>query len=154
MISFSAIIESARASIQHFNLFKGATLDCDFDTQPATILGDPLQLEQVVTNLARNALEAAQHRPKPWLRMVTRVSEEEVLVEIADNGEGLDEAMLSNLFEPFRTTKTTGTGLGLPICRTIVEAHGGRLWAENRVEGGAVFCFALPRAHLLREVVA
>ncbi|WP_050990155.1 ATP-binding protein [Sphingomonas sp. HT-1] len=154
LISFSAIIESARASIQHFNLFKGATLDCDFDTQPATILGDPLQLEQVVTNLARNALEATQHRSEPWLRMVTRVSEEEVLVEIADNGEGLDEAMLSNLFEPFRTTKTTGTGLGLPICRTIVEAHGGRLWAENRVEGGAVFCFALPRAHPLREVVA
>ena len=68
------------------------------------------------------------------------------LFRSADSGGGLSEAMLDNLFEPFRTTKESGTGLGLPICRTIVEAHGGRLWAENGPGGGAIFSFALPSA--------
>ncbi len=80
------------------------------------------------------------------MSVTTRVGREEVLVQIADSGPGLSEAMLGNLFEPFRTTKESGTGLGLPICRTIVEAHGGRLWAENGPGGGAIFSFALPIA--------
>lgn len=151
LVDFSKIIESARTSIQQINLSHGASVNYTCDPQSATILGDPLQLEQVVTNLARNALEATQGHTDRWLRMTTHVSDAEVMLEVADNGDGLDDAMLANLFEPFRTTKATGTGLGLSICRTIVEAHGGRLWAENGPGGGAIFRFALPRAHRLEN---
>ena len=68
----------------------------------------------------------------------------ELLVSIADTGPGIDAEHANRLFAPFFTTKPQGIGMGLPICRSIVEAHGGRLWAENNVSGGAVFQFILP----------
>jgi signal transduction histidine kinase len=65
-------------------------------------------------------------------------------VSVSDSGTGIPEHKLSEIFDTFYTTKEHGTGLGLSIARTIVENYGGRIWAENRIEGGAVFCFTLP----------
>jgi len=70
----------------------------------------------------------------------------EAQITVADNGPGLDAGVRHDLFTPFVTTKGDGLGIGLSICRTIVEAHGGFIWAENRPEGGAAFSFTLPRA--------
>jgi two-component system sensor kinase FixL len=68
------------------------------------------------------------------------------LVTVADTGPGVDPAVAERLFEPFLTTKSSGLGVGLSICRTIVEAHGGRIWADRNRLGGATFCFTLPLA--------
>jgi two-component system sensor kinase FixL len=79
------------------------------------------------------------------------VGRDMVEIAVADNGTGLDSADVDGLFSQFVTTKSGGMGIGLPISRTIVEAHGGKIWGENRPEGGAVFRFTLPRGRPRRE---
>jgi two-component system sensor kinase FixL len=108
---------------------------------------DKVQIQQVMINLLRNAAEAMQNSSKRELTV--RSSREDlgfVAVSVADTGNGLPDNVRKRLFEPFVTTKDTGLGIGLSICRTIVEAHGGRLWAEANKGGGAVFRFRLPIA--------
>jgi two-component system sensor kinase FixL len=110
---------------------------------------DKIQVQQVVLNLVRNALEAMAESPQRHLTIRTgllaavggrRIAE----VRIADTGSGLDEAVAARLFEPFVTTKPTGMGVGLSICRVIVEAHGGQVSAEPNPAGGTIFSFTLP----------
>jgi len=143
-IDLNQVIRAACAAVRQLRVANGVKIDCDFDPVPARTIGDSLQIEQVVSNLIRNAVEATAGHARREVTVTSRIEAEEVHIQVADTGPGLSEAMLDNLFEPFRTTKETGTGLGLPICRTIVEAHGGRLWAENGAGGGAVFSFTLP----------
>lgn len=143
-LDLGAVIQSACAAVRQLKGGRDAKVECAFADLPASVIGDTLQIEQVLTNLIRNGVEATAGRDRREVSVTTRLEQDEVVVSIADSGPGLSEDMLDNLFEPFRTTKESGTGLGLPICRTIVEAHGGRLWAENGPEGGAIFSFALP----------
>lgn len=112
------------------------------------IQGDRVQLQQVILNLTLNAIEAMRGlREGRELRVSTGNAERGgVLVEVRDTGPGLDPAKLERLFEAFYTTKPSGLGMGLSICRSIVEAHGGRLWAGANTPHGAVFQFALPLA--------
>jgi two-component system sensor kinase FixL len=110
------------------------------------VLGDRVQLQQVLLNLLLNAMDAV-HDAAPERRQVSarvRLTEMHVEIAVADRGHGIPADKFSRVFEPFFTTKTNGLGLGLPISRSIVEAHGGRLRAENNVEGGAVFSFTVP----------
>jgi two-component system sensor histidine kinase KdpD len=105
---------------------------------------DPLLVEQVLTNLLENAL---QHTPPGTpVEFVARMQKAGVLIEIADRGPGIPAGLEERIFEKFTRGKSPGggVGLGLSICRVIVEAHGGRIWAENRPGGGAVFRFTLP----------
>jgi len=109
------------------------------------ILVDKVQVQQVVINLVRNAVEAMQISQKRTLTVSTeRDGEEFVRVSVADTGPGLTREIAESLFQPFRTTKESGLGIGLSICRTIIESHGGRLWTESNVDGGATFHFRLP----------
>ncbi|WP_190285778.1 sensor histidine kinase [Montanilutibacter psychrotolerans] len=109
-------------------------------------LGDRVQLQQVLLNLVMNACDAMQSSPgQRVVRVHTAPSEVGVLTEVADVGDGIPEAMLERIFAPFETTKATGMGLGLAVCRTIIQAHGGRIWAENDAPRGARVCFELPR---------
>jgi PAS domain S-box-containing protein len=118
----------------------------DFDPADPWILADSIQIQQVVFNLVRNALEAMEGRPARELVVATRgVGTSEVEISVADSGSGLPPD-LETLFRPFETSKATGMGIGLSICRTIVEAHGGHLWAEPRPGGGALFRFTVPAA--------
>lgn len=113
------------------------------------VLGDGIQIKQVLMNLAHNAIEAMADVParQRVLRIEARPADDEhVVVGVADRGPGLDAAAIETLFEPFRTSKGNGMGIGLSICRTLVEAHGGTLWHEVRPGGGALFQFSLPRA--------
>jgi PAS domain S-box-containing protein len=108
---------------------------------------DRVQLQQVLLNLIVNALDAmgaANEGPRQLLISTGNVETSGVLVAVQDSGPGLEAAMLERVFESFYTTKPTGLGLGLSICRSIIEAHGGRLWASTNQRRGATFQFTLP----------
>ena len=121
----------------------------DFATEERPIVADRVQIQQVVFNLVRNALEATAGRSPREITVATcPAGHAELQVSVTDTGPGLGEDPEA-VFRPFASTKASGMGLGLSICRTIVEAHGGRLWAEPRPGGGAVFRFTLPLAPLL-----
>jgi PAS domain S-box-containing protein len=111
------------------------------------IHGDRVQLEQVLLNLIINAVEAmsgVSEGARELLVSTGKAQAGDVLVAVRDSGPGLAPATLERLFEPFYTTKSSGLGLGLPICRSIIEAHGGRLWASANVPRGAIFQFTVP----------
>jgi PAS domain S-box-containing protein len=111
------------------------------------IHGDRVQLQQVLVNLIINAVEAMTGVRKGVRELSIRTGEAEagyVLVAVRDSGPGLDPKRVDHLFESFYTTKASGMGMGLPICRSIIEAHGGRLWACKNEPRGAVFQFTLP----------
>ena len=108
-------------------------------------MGDRIQLQQVLLNLVINACDAMQDAPCEQVVTVrTLVSPRGILTQVSDGGSGIPEGMLERMFAPFETTKSTGMGLGLAVCRTIVQAHGGRIWAENATPRGARVCFELP----------
>jgi signal transduction histidine kinase len=106
---------------------------------------DPIQVQQLLLNLAMNGMDAMSEISGQRELMIRslRKSEREALISIEDQGTGVPEDIRERLFEPFFTTKQNGTGMGLAICRSIVELHDGRIWAENGHEGGAVFHFTL-----------
>jgi two-component system sensor kinase FixL len=108
---------------------------------------DRVQIQQVMINLLRNAVEAMQTSPIRELSVSTSMDgNEHVRVSVADTGPGLAPEIAGALFQPFVTTKGQGLGIGLSICRSIVESHGGRLWTEPKEGGGTVFHFRLPAA--------
>ncbi|MDF2466628.1 MAG: histidine kinase [Ramlibacter sp.] len=111
------------------------------------MLADGQQIQQVLLNLVKNAIDASRALPpeRQDVRIVIEPADTRMLVHVIDRGAGLEEAQRARLFEPFFTTKPDGLGLGLPICKTIVEAHGGRLWAGPNADGpGMRFSFSLP----------
>lgn len=111
---------------------------------PSTFI-DRIQIQQVVVNLVRNAMEALADCERRQLTIGTAQREPDLIeVSVADTGPGLSEAVMSQLFQPFVTTKPKGMGLGLSISRSIIDAHGGRLQVSRNAEGGATFRFVLP----------
>jgi PAS domain S-box-containing protein len=112
-----------------------------------SVKGDRIQLQQVILNLIMNAIEAMSavgEGPREVLASSARDGSQAVLVAVRDSGKGLDPEQLDRVFDALYTTKPTGMGMGLAISRTIVKAHGGRLWATANAPRGAVFQFALP----------
>ncbi|MBK8869716.1 MAG: hypothetical protein IPN19_01390 [Elusimicrobia bacterium] len=111
-----------------------------------TVIADPVQLQQVFLNLILNGIEAMNGKtvPKRVLTIETGRDGSEVWAAVRDRGDGIATEKLKSVFEPFSTTKPNGLGLGLSVCVTIVTAHGGRIWAEPNLGGGAVFHVALP----------
>jgi C4-dicarboxylate-specific signal transduction histidine kinase len=110
------------------------------------VLADRVQLQQVILNLARNAIEAmdaVNNRPRV-LKLGSAATDSEFIVTIEDSGPGIDSEVSNRLFQPFVTTKSNGMGMGLSICRSIVEAHGGRLSAAPAKPCGAAFEIVLP----------
>jgi C4-dicarboxylate-specific signal transduction histidine kinase len=121
----------------------------EFELAPGLpdVLGDSIQLQQVVLNLAMNGIEAMTNitdRPRTLLIRSAQESAGQIRVSVVDSGIGVSADVMGRLFEPFFTTRAKGMGMGLPISRSIIEAHGGRLWAESNGSGGAIFQFTLP----------
>src|SRR5262249_26091284 len=111
-----------------------------------SVHGDRVQLQQVVLNLILNAIEAmgSVEAEARELLINTEQDHSGVFVSVRDSGPGIDSAHLERVFEAFYTTKSSGLGMGLSICRSIIDAHGGRLWAGANEPTGAIFQFTLP----------
>jgi PAS domain S-box-containing protein len=126
---------------------RGIRLDLRPGGDVPSVRGDPVQILQVLMNLMTNACEAMSVMPLERRSLEVGVSLPEsgtIIVSVRDTGPGLDPELKETVFDPFFTTKREGTGMGLSICRKIVESHGGRIWEENHPAGGAVFRFSLP----------
>ncbi|MBL8471915.1 MAG: PAS domain S-box protein [Rhodocyclaceae bacterium] len=146
--SLPRIIEEAVGFAEIEARKTGARIHVDLPEGLPEVYADPIMIEQVVLNLVKNGVEAMHDTPAPRrdLHVGARVADGMVAVHVADQGHGIDKQELERLFAPFFTTKPEGMGMGLNICRSIIEFHEGRLWAEPNAGGGSVFRFTLPHA--------
>ena len=127
---------------------KGITWSINVDDDIGDVMADRIQIQQVLVNLLRNAIEAMEMTSQKQLIIdVHAVSNNQVKIVVSDTGCGLDAEIEANLFKPFVSTKAKGMGLGLSICRTIIDAHGGQLQAEPNPGGGTIFWFTVNRAN-------
>ena len=127
-------------------IINGVSVQTRFSEGLFPVHGDRVQLQQVVMNLLLNAVEA-MGSSEAGARELLISSEQDhrgVLIAVRNSGPGIDPANLERVFDAFYTTKSRGTGMGLSICRSIINAHGGRLWAEANAPRGTVFQFVLP----------
>lgn len=148
-VDINTIAKQAIA-LEHSDLItKNIAVKTFFQENLPLVLADSIQVQQVLLNLILNASDAMHDNAtsERLIRIVTtRNSETSLLISVSDRGKGVPDNELENIFQPFVTSKSHGLGLGLAICRSIIEAHGGRLWASNNREGGATFNFTLPTA--------
>lgn len=120
------------------------TFDAVFSNIPAVMYADTTAIRQVLHNIFKNAAEAAEEAAQPEVHIHTDNTDGKITLTVANNGKSFSKDMLTNAFEPYVTDKPTGTGLGLPVVKKIVEEHGGRIALSNPVEGGACVKITLP----------
>jgi two-component system sensor histidine kinase TtrS len=148
-LDINDVVRETLAMFEGQARLRGVPLTVDLGEGLPPISADLIEIEQVLLNLLQNALDVMDGRPDKarGITVTTRRSVENadsVEVAVRDHGTGLTPEVQAHLFDPFFTTKPQGLGLGLSICRTIVESHGGHLWAHNEPDGGLSMCFALP----------
>ena len=142
--SVKKLIEEASALALVGAKDQGVRVRFQFDPAVDLVLADKVQIQQVLLNLIRNAIEAMETSDRRELVVAAAATEEDlVTISVADTGSGIAPEMTSQLFQPFVTTKRHGMGVGLSISRTIIEAHGGQIWADANPGGGTVFRFTL-----------
>jgi two-component system sensor kinase FixL len=143
--SLSALVEEAKSLGVASARQVGAQISVAAKAENDEVLADRVQIQQVIVNLMRNAVEAMEGAPRRELSLSTSAADGYARLDVADTGHGLKDGA-GALFQPFRSSKASGMGIGLSISRSIVEAHGGRIWAEPNPRGGAIFSFTLPLA--------
>jgi two-component system sensor kinase FixL len=143
--SLPALIEEASALALTGAPASGVQAYFRFDPRAARVFVNRVEIQQVLVNLIRNALEAMGEGARRELEITAALLDEGTIeIAVADSGPGLAKEVSTRLFDPFFSTKSNGMGLGLSICRSIIEAHGGRLRGEPNPGGGTVFRFTLP----------
>ncbi len=146
-IEINSIIKDVMSLVSSEIILRNASITLDIHPSVPVVQGDSIQIQQVLINLLTNALDATDGQPID-VRTITISTEFEnstgIIVSISDSGEGIALDTFETLFSPFHTTKSTGMGLGLSVCKSIIEAHGGKIWAENKPDGGAIFSITLP----------
>ena len=146
LVPINSLIEQMLSFLEFERRESRTTLKLDLAPELPAVWVDPLEIKQVMINLIKNAFEAMSEMP-PEQRIIdisTARRADMVEVEVSDRGPGVTKTRLTQIFNPFFTTKTNGMGLGLAVCRSIVESHGGRLTVTRNVHGGAAFAFNLP----------
>jgi C4-dicarboxylate-specific signal transduction histidine kinase len=146
-VQINAIIEETALLANGQALRNDVTLALQLAPGLPAVLGDTIQLQQVILNLLMNAIEAMStvtDRPRTLLVRSELRDSRQIAVSVQDSGIGIKPEVMGRLFEPFFTTRSRGMGMGLPISRSIIEAHGGKLWAESDGAHGSVFQFTLP----------
>jgi two-component system, LuxR family, sensor kinase FixL len=145
--SVKKLIEEASALALVGTKDKGVRIRFQFDPAIDLVIVDKVQIQQVLLNLMRNAVEAMEAVQRRELTISTVADEDDmVAVSVTDTGSGIAPELMSQLFQPFVTNKRHGMGVGLSICRTIVEAHGGQIMVEPNPAGGTIFRFTLRTA--------
>ena len=147
-LDINEVVEDVLKLMRSDLINQKVTVNCELARHLPTVTGDPVQLQQVLLNLVVNACDAMVdcNTPKRRLLIRTGTGNENgaVLVSVTDRGGSIPEEKMEQIFEPFFTTKEKGMGLGLSVCRTIIAAHRGKLWAANNADCGATFHFSLP----------
>jgi PAS domain S-box-containing protein len=153
-IAVNDVVEEAIALVGWDIERQSGSLTRRLATELPLVLGDRVQLQQVLINLIINGLQSIESvNGKRELLVQSRVDPEgNVVVAVKDSGAGIREANLPRLFEPFFTTRSSGMGMGLAVSSSIVDAHGGQIWASNNPDGGATFSFSLPPAVTQEQV--
>jgi PAS domain S-box-containing protein len=149
-IALESLMKEVSAIVRFDAAARHVMLESEVGPALPAIRGDRVHLSQVLINLIINGVDATAALTGSCrrVRIGARVTESRLVeVAVTDSGAGIPPERMSRIFEPFFTTKPGGMGMGLCVSRTIIEAHGGRLWAENNVQGGAKFCFTLSLAH-------
>ena len=143
---FNAILREAVELVEPTAERRGVSIDCDFTMPLPAVSADPVMIEQVAVNLIRNGMDAMADTPfaERRLELSTREHDGQLIFAVADRGKGIPPDVAEKLFAPFFTTKEEGMGMGLNICRSIVEFHQGRLWVDPNPAGGCIFRFTLP----------
>lgn len=145
-VALNGVIEDTVALIKAQAARNNVSIATALDAALPAVIGDKIQLQQVILNLIVNGIEAMTSVDDRERRLSISSTRDgaHVRISVADTGVGVDQEMMSRLFEPFFTTRSHGSGMGLPISRSIVEAHCGRLWVESAVQSGSTFHFTLP----------
>jgi len=147
-LQINDVVEDVLQLIRSDLVNQKVTVDTELARHLPTVTGDPIQLQQVLVNLVVNACDAMGGCNAPERRLIIRTGTENgssaVIVSVTDHGGSIPEEKIEQIFEPFFTTKAKGLGLGLSVCRTIIAAHRGKLWATNNADCGATFHFSLP----------
>lgn len=146
-LGVNVIVEEVMVLLRSDSVFRGITVELHLEEGLPPIRGDRVQLQQVLLNLLMNGFDAMEGESPIIGTMAVHTSQVQgaaVRVDIRDAGTGLEGRDAEALFEPLYTTKGKGLGMGLAVCRSIVEAHGGKIWAEANTDRGATFSFTLP----------
>jgi two-component system, LuxR family, sensor kinase FixL len=146
-LNVDGLIDDVIRLVEREVLDQLVSLRLDVASALPAVLGDRVQLQQVIINLVMNGMDAMASvtgRPRELVIRANRHEGEQVLIEVRDSGVGIEPQLIDNLFNAFFTTKANGMGMGLSISRSIIEAHGGRIWATRNSGAGATFHFTLP----------
>ena len=144
-IDLNQVIREVLALVQGTLQRQGIVVRTELDEMLASVTGSPVQLQQVLFNLLSNAIEAMEPVAERVILIKTKLGESrEIHVAVEDSGSGIEQKDMDRIFSSFFTTKMDGMGMGLSICRSIIESHGGRLWATPRQPRGTIFRFTLP----------
>jgi two-component system sensor kinase FixL len=144
--SLQTMVDNVLKPLEASGTCKGMQLRTDIDSVADAVLVNPIQIEQVLLNVIRNACQAANGEDRPQIAVSARAQGDVCTVEVRDFGPGISRERMKTLFSPAGKASDGGLGLGLSISRTIVEAHGGKMWARNNPEGGASFFFTVGTA--------
>ncbi len=144
VVSVREVVASLLPVIRNLN--SAAQLVIAIDSEAELCFADGVQIKQVLLNLIRNAATALEGHSEPRIEVAARPYDERFnLVSVTDNGPGVATAAMQRLFEPFNATTDSGLGIGLSICKTVIEQNGGKIWLAQARTGGAQFCFTVPR---------